>query len=39
MDKEKQKGDAFPPGVEVLAEIEKIADPKDPPFKQVNYNL
>ena len=31
MDKEKQKGEEFPEGAEVLAEIEKIQDPKDPP--------
>lgn len=35
MDKEKQKGEEFPEGAEVLAEIEKIKDPKDPPFKKV----
>ena len=30
--------DDFKPGVEVLCEVEKVADPKDNPFKKVNIN-
>ena len=31
----KQKGEDFPEGVEVVAEMEKVADPSFPPFKKV----
>ena len=32
---EKKQGEEFPPGVEVLAEMEKVSEPTDNPFKKV----
>jgi hypothetical protein len=32
---EKKQGEEFPPGVEVLAEMEKVSDPTENPFKKV----
>jgi hypothetical protein len=35
---EKKQGEEFPPGVEVLAEMEKVSDVTENPFKKVNKN-